>query len=77
MKISDCPSSVSVAQRSEHRYVDSETMCSISGCGSQIFRIYKHWVFLRVTLFVLVACELIANKMQSFKLRNDEIEGCG
>ena len=42
MKISDCPSRVLVAQRSEHRYVDSETLGSIPGWGSQIFCIYKH-----------------------------------
>ena len=42
MKIPDCPSSVSVAQRSEHWYVDSETLGSIPGWGSQIFRIYNY-----------------------------------
>ena len=42
MKNSDCPGRVSVAQRSEHRYVDSETLDSIPGWGSQIFRIYKY-----------------------------------
>ena len=42
MKISDCPSCVSVAQRSEHRYVVSETLGSIPGWGSQIFRMYNY-----------------------------------
>ena len=42
MKISGCPSRVSVAQRSDHRYVDSETLGSIPCWGSQIFRIYKY-----------------------------------
>ena len=42
MKISDCPSRVSVAQRSEHRYVDSETLRSIPGWGSRSFRIYHY-----------------------------------
>ena len=42
MKISDCLSRVSVAQRSEHRNVDSEILGSIPGWGSRIFRIYKY-----------------------------------
>ena len=42
MKISDCPSRVSVALRSEHRYVDSGTLGSIPCWSSQIFRIYKY-----------------------------------
>ena len=42
MKISGCPGRVSVAQRSEHRYVDSETLGSIPGWGSQSFRIYNY-----------------------------------
>ena len=37
-----CPGRVSVAQRSEHRCVDSETLGSIPGWGSQIFRIYDY-----------------------------------
>ena len=41
MKISGCPGLVSVAQRSEYRYVDSDTLGSIFGWGSQIFRVYK------------------------------------
>ena len=41
-QISDCRSRVSVAQRSEHRYVDSETLGSIPGWGSQSFRIYNY-----------------------------------
>ena len=42
MKISDYPSRVSVAQRSEYRYVDLETLGSIPGWGSQSFRIYNY-----------------------------------
>ena len=42
MKISDCPGRVSVAQWSERRYVDSETLDSIPGWNSQSFRIYNY-----------------------------------
>ena len=59
MKISDCPSRVAVAQRSEHRYIDSETLGSIPGWGSQIFRIYIYisYEFLVVgTNFVSCRC---------------------
>ena len=42
MKISYCPSRVSLAQRSEHRYIASETFGSIPGWDSQIFRIYNY-----------------------------------
>ena len=42
MKISGCPGRVSVAQRSEHRYVGSETLVSIPSWGSEIFCIYKY-----------------------------------
>ena len=42
MEISDCPSRVSVSQWSERRYVDSETLGSIPGWGSQSFRIYNY-----------------------------------
>ena len=42
MKISGCPSRVSVALRSEHRYVDSRILGSIPGWDSQNFHIYKY-----------------------------------
>ena len=42
MKICDCPSRVSLAQRSEHRYIASETLGSILCWGSHIFRIYNY-----------------------------------
>ena len=42
MKIPDCPSRISVAQRSEHRCVDSQILGSIPGWGSQSFRIYDY-----------------------------------
>ena len=41
-KISDCPSRVSIAQRSEHRYVDSETLGSIPGWDNQSFHKYNY-----------------------------------
>ena len=41
MKIPDFTGRVSVAQRSEHWYVDSETLGLIPGWGSEIFRIYR------------------------------------
>ena len=45
MKISGCHSRVSVAQFSEHRYVDSETLVSIPGWGSRIFRVYNYDIY--------------------------------
>ena len=40
--ISHCPSRVSVAQRSDHRCVDSGTLGSIPSKGYQNFRIYNY-----------------------------------
>ena len=41
-EISDCPSRVSVAERSEQRYVDSGTLGSIPGWEKQIFSTHTH-----------------------------------
>ena len=45
-EISDCPSRVLVAQRSEHPYVDSGTLGSNPSWGSQIFRIYIYCYYI-------------------------------
>ena len=48
MKISSFPGRVSVAERLEHRFVDSETLGSILGWGSQSFLIYDYEYILKL-----------------------------
>ena len=57
MKISDCPSRVSVAQRLEHQYVDSGTLDSISGSGSQNFCLYINLFYYYIILhYITLHC---------------------